>query len=105
MVWILLMVAVLAAFGFAYYWSATTERRAFKKRLRRLSPRKARRAQLHQFDQEEEARFMSKADREAGTLRGVRRITHLGLMGGAVGSAGGEFDGGGDGGDAGGGDL
>ena len=93
--WLLLTAAILLGIGFAYHRAVTSDRRVLRKRLRHLSPRERRRAELHAWDQEEEASRMGIADREVATFRGARRLRVWGVgLGG--GSAGGDsFDGGG----------
>jgi hypothetical protein len=78
-VWLLLSVAIFAVIGFAYYWSTTAERRRVNKWKRGLSPREARRAELHAFDNEQEAELMTKAEREVATQRGARRLLRWGV--------------------------
>ena len=100
--WLLLAVGIFGALGFFYWWTSTTEQRRLRDRFRRLSPRGRRRAELHAFDDQEEAARMLLQNREAATHRGARRIFQWGGFGavGGGGSSGADAaDGGGDGGD------
>ncbi len=97
--WLLLAAAIVGGIGFAYYWAGNSDRRRLRKRQRHLSPRERRRAELHAWDQEEEASRMGRAEREVATFRGTRRLFVWGAIGGGSGGAGGtSFDGGGEGG-------
>lgn len=95
--WLLLTAAILLGIGLAYYRAVTSDRRRLRKRLRHLSPRERRKAELHAWDQEEEASRMGIADREVATFRGARRLRvwGIGLGGGSAGPGGDSFDGGG----------
>ena len=99
--WLLLAVAIFGVLGFLYWWTSTTEQRRLRDRFRRLSPRGRRRAELHAFEDQEDAERMLLQNREAATQRGARRLFHwggAGVFGVPGGSAGADAaDGGGEG--------
>ena len=97
MEWLLLAIAVFAVIGGGYIWTTRGPQRRLRRRLRRLSPRKARRALAHAHEQQEEAERTLASNREVATQFGFRNIlprtgaaTALGAGGGAEGGAGGD---------------